>query len=135
MKIEVYEGLVKALKNGEKISASCSGVPKGWEISVSDCSIRDGVYDFISNLWSGGFSNGDDLDISFFLSEEGLNASYSTAPGWVAEMDFNAPSEDDYETYEEYEEEYDSRRQEFVEENSGSGTIEFIIEDGEVIYE
>ena len=91
MKIEVFQGIVEALKNGEKISAICSGVPKGWEVSVSDCSVRDIVRDFISDLWSSGFSEGDDLEISFFLSEESLRASYSTAPGWwVDEMEFNA---------------------------------------------
>ena len=134
MKIEVYLAIIEALKQGETISASCSGVPKSWEINVSDCSVRDVVDDFISDLWSGGFTAGDDLDISFFHSDDGLRASYSTSPGWMAEMDFNAPSEDDYETYEEYEEEYDSRRQEFVKENSDSGTIEFTLEDGEVFY-
>lgn len=135
MKIEVYQGIVEALKNGEKISAICSGVPKGWEVSVSDCSVRDLVRDFISDLWSSGFSEGDDLEISFFLSEESLRASYSTAPGWwVDEMEFNAPSEDDYETYEEYEEEYNARRQKFIEEMSDSGTFEFTLDDGEVFY-
>ena len=134
MKIEVYQGVVEALKKGETISAICSGVPKGWEVSVSDCSVRAEVYDFISDLWSGGFSEGDDLEISFFLSDDGLKASYSTSPGWMAEMDFNAPSEDDYETYEVYEEEYYARRQEFIEDMSDSGTLEFNLEDGEVFY-
>lgn len=135
MKIEVYHSIVKALKKGEKISASCSGVPKGWELNVSDCSVKDEVSDFISDLWSGGFSEGDDLDISFFLSDEELKASYSTAPSSMAEMDFDAPSEEDYETYEEYEEEYDSRRQEFENNYSDSGTIEFTLDEGEVFYE
>ena len=134
MKIEVYQAIIEALKQDETISATCSGVPKGWEVSVSDCSVRDVVRDFISDLWSGGYTAGDDLDISFFLSDDGLRASYSTSPGWMAEMDFDAPHEDDFETEEEYDEEYASRWDEFVEEKSSSGTIEFTLKDGEIFY-
>lgn len=135
MKIEVYESLVKALKLGEEISVNCAGVPKGWEVNVSDCSVKAAVHDFISDLWSDGFSEGRDLSLTFHLKEDELIASYSTSPGWVTEMPFEEPSEEDYEDYEEYEIQRERLYEEFVEENSGSGTIEFIIEDGEVIYE
>ena len=70
--------------------------------------------------------------IYLFLSDDGLRASYFTSPGWMAEMDFDAPHEDDFETEEEYDEEYAARWDEFVEEKSSSGTIEFTLKDGEI---
>ena len=134
MKIEVYESLVKALKLGEEISVNCAGVPKGWEVNVSDCSVKAAVHDFISDLWSDGFSEGGDFSLTFHLKKDELIASYSTSPGWVTEMPFEEPSEEDYEDYEEYEIQRERLYEEFVEENSGSGTLEFIVDNGEVFY-
>jgi len=63
MTLDEFKLIHSELKVHSKISASCWGMPNSCEYDVPDCIFEDWLYEFLSEAWYSGMSEGFPIEI------------------------------------------------------------------------